>query len=113
MEGNVKISVRPEHEKIVNMKCVRLNHITRSDNPKSKIANEGVEHARHYDFDSPGHVDLLLGITVYTHILRNKVVKMGTLALVGTTLGWTVSGIATQKSQSFNHDSFSINFVET
>ena len=52
-----------------NIKCVVLNHITRKDNPKSKIANEDVEHARHYDLadpasDSPGHVDLLLGITV-------------------------------------------------
>ena len=85
---------------------------------KSKIANEDVEHARHYDLitdpalDSPSHVDLLLGITVYTHILHNKIVVIGTLALVETTLGWTVSVIATQASQSFNQDSYSINFVE-
>ena len=44
-------------------------------------------------FNSSGHIDLLLGITVYTHILQ-KVVKIGTLALVET-LVWTVSGKAT------------------
>ena len=82
-----------------------------------KIGNEDVEHAKHYDladptFDSPGHVDLLLGITVYTHILRDKAIKIGTLALVETTLGWTVSGITTQESPSFYQDSYSINFVE-
>ena len=31
-------------------------------------------------FDSPGHVDLLLGITEYTHMLRDKAIKIGTLA---------------------------------
>ena len=103
MEGNVKIFGRLKHGKMFNIKCVVLNHITRSGNRKSKIANEDVEHARHYDladpaFDSPGHVDLLLGITVYTHKLQNKVVKIGTLALVETTLGWTVSGMAPQVS---------------
>ena len=56
-------------------------------------------------FDSPGHVDLLLGITVYTHILRDKAIKIGTLALVETALGWTVSGIATQESPNFYQDS--------
>ena len=117
VEGNVKISVKPKHGKVFNIKCVVLNNITKSENPKCKIANEDVEHAKHYDladptFDSPGHIDLLFGITVYTHILRDKAIKKGTLALVETALGWTVSGIATQESPNFYQDSYSINFVE-
>ena len=36
-------------------------------------------------FDCPGHVDLSLGITVYTHILQNKDIKIDTLALTKTT----------------------------
>ena len=106
VERNVKISVKLKHGKVFNIKRVVLNNITKSENPKCKIANEDVEHAKHYDladptFDSPGHVDLLLGITVYTHILRDKGIKIGTLALVETALGWTVSGIATQESPNF------------
>ena len=97
VEGNVEISVEPKHGKLFNMKCVVLNNITKSENPKCKIANGDVEHAKQYDladptFDSPGYVDLLLGITVYTHILRDKAIKIGSLALVETALGWTVSG---------------------
>ena len=81
VEGNVKISVRPMHGKVFNMKCVVLNHITRSDNLKSKIANEDVEHARHYDladpaFDSSGHVDSLLGFTVLHTDFKTKLSKL-------------------------------------
>ena len=47
VEGNVKISVKPKHGKVFNIKCVVLNNITKSENPKCKIANEDVEHAKH------------------------------------------------------------------
>ena len=47
VEGNVKISVRLKHGKMVNINAM-LNQITRSDNPKTKIANEDVEHARRF-----------------------------------------------------------------
>ena len=75
VERNVKTSDRPKHGKRFNIICVVLNHITGNDYPKRRIANEDVERARQYDladpdFESPGHVDLLLGITVYTPILQ-------------------------------------------
>ena len=49
VEGNVKISVKPKHGKVFNIKCVVLNKRPKSENPKCKTANEDVEHAKHYD----------------------------------------------------------------
>ena len=49
-------------------------------------------------FWQPGEIDILFGISAYTQIIKGRILKQGSLCLTGTTLGWTVLGLANLKS---------------
>ena len=49
-------------------------------------------------FWQPGEIDILLGISAYTQIIKGRILKQGSLCLTETTLGWTVSRLANLES---------------
>ena len=80
-----------------------LKTITASENPNQPPSETDYADLINYnladdEFWQPGEIDILLGISAYTQIIKGRIPKQGSLCLTETTLGWIVSGLANLES---------------
>ena len=99
VDGSLKLEIIPKTGENITLNCVVLTTITASENPNQP--NSGTDYADLVNYNladdqfwQPGELDILLGISAYTQIIKAQILKQGSLCLTETTPDWTVSGLA-------------------
>ena len=103
VDGSLKLEIIPKTGENITFNCVVLKTITASENPNQPLSETDYADLVNYNladdqFWQPGEVDILLGISAYTQIIKGRILKQGSLCLTETTLGWTVTRLASLES---------------
>ena len=109
VDGSLKLEIIPKTGENITLNYVVLKIITASDNPNHSLSETDYADLVNYNladdqFWQPGEIDILLGFSAYTQIIKGQILKQGSLCLTETTLGWTVSRLANLEST----DKFSV-----
>ena len=97
--GRLNLTILSKSGNNFKVSCVVLENIPDHEHPNTQIAATHLRKVSNYNladpvFDKPKTIDFLLGHSVYTHIVKSRIIKEGTMLLADTILGWTVLGIA-------------------
>ena len=103
VDGSLKLKIIPKTGENITLNYVVLKKITASENPNHPLSEIDYADLVNYNladdqFWQSGKIDILLGISAYTQIIKGQILKQGSLCLTENTLGWTVSGLANLES---------------
>ena len=103
VDGSLKLEVIPKTGENITLNYVVLKTIAASENSNHPLSETDYADLVNYNladdqFWQPGEIDILIGISAYTQIIRGQILKQDSLCLTEITLGWTVSGLANLES---------------
>ena len=93
VDGSLKLEIIPKTGENIDR---RFTASENSNQPFSETDYADLVNGNLVDdqFWQPGEIELLMGISAYTQIIKGRKLKQSSLYFTETTLGWTVSRLA-------------------